>query len=244
MKPISLKNAALVTGLSSVLLLTGCLEDNDSDNDSDSSPEPITYSYEVTTVNLTTGQPLSPLAVIAHAQSYSAFTIGEPASSGLELMAEGGDNSQLIEEAITNGAFATVSGTGPVAPSGEDTLTFELTEQEAQTAVVSVTSMLVNTNDAFTLVSGSLSELAPGETMALNGLTYDSGTEANSEASNTIPGPADSGVGFDAARDDIADQVTMHGGVITVDDGLESSVLNETHRWDNPVVRVFVTRTE
>ena len=62
------------------------------------------------------------------------------------------------------------------------------------------------------------------------------------EAPGTIPGPADGGEGFNAARDDDADRVSMHGGVVSAMDGLITSVLTEQHRFDNPVVGVSVTR--
>jgi hypothetical protein len=105
--------------------------------------------------------------------------------------------------------------------------------------------MLVNTNDAFTGVTEvSLSGLELGESMTMNALSYDSGTEANSEALGTIPGPADGGEGFNSVRDDLADHVTLHSGAITMDDGLNTSVLTEAHRWDNPTARVTITRVQ
>jgi len=38
--------------------------------------------------------------------------------------------------------------------------------------------------------------------------------------------------------------VLVHAGVISVDDGLTTSALNESHRFDNPVVRITITRTQ
>ena len=75
---------------------------------------------------------------------------------------------------------------------------------------------------------------------------YDSGTEADSETAATIPGPATmgQGEGFNVARDDRADQVTMHPGVVTQDDGLPDSVLDSTHRFDNLVAKVTVKRVK
>jgi len=72
---------------------------------------------------------------------------------------------------------------------------------------------------------------------------YDSGTEANSEAVGTIPGPADDGTGFDAARNDV-DFVALHSGVVSQDDGLSSSVLTQAHRFDNPAIKLTITRTK
>ena len=105
--------------------------------------------------------------------------------------------------------------------------------------------MLVNTNDAITAAKNvSLNGMEVGESLSFTTLSYDTGTEANSEAAGTIPGPADGGEGFNAMRDDIADRITLHRGVITADDGMMQSVLGQNHRWDNPVLRVTITRTE
>ena len=86
----------------------------DSDNNRNQAPPPpppppAMASFDVTVTNLTNGQPMSPVAVIAHQAGYSVFTIGSPATVGLETMAEGGDNSMLIAEAD---ADASVISTG------------------------------------------------------------------------------------------------------------------------------------
>jgi hypothetical protein len=73
---------------------------------------------------------------------------------------------------------------------------------------------------------------------------WDAGTEANSEASGTIPGPADGGEGYNATRDDLVNFVAIHRGVISADDGLNSSILDESHRFDNPVARVMIERID
>ena len=102
--------------------------------------------------------------------------------------------------------------------------------------------MLVNTNDAFTGVSSySLEDLNVGESVVINTNAYDAGTEANSESAGTIPGPADSGEGFNALRDD-ADSVRMHMGVVSKDDGLTTSVLSAEAKFDNPVMRLRIRR--
>ncbi|NRA62778.1 MAG: hypothetical protein HRU25_18160, partial [Psychrobium sp.] len=55
------------------------------------------------------------------------------------------------------------------------------------------------------------------------------------------PGPVAMGTGFDAARDDI-NLVTMHAGVVSSDDGLMSSVLDQSHKFDSIVARVTIER--
>ncbi|WOJ94792.1 spondin domain-containing protein [Congregibacter variabilis] len=208
-------------------------------------PEPTTpasASFEVTVVNLSNAQPLSPIAVLAHGADQRLFTVGQAASQGLEMLAESGDNSELLAEID---ARATISGEAPLGPGATTTLTLELDSDDTNATLLSLASMLVNTNDAITALNGiDVSGLAVGDTLAFSTVAYDSGTEANDEAAGTIPGPADGGEGFNADRNDVADQVTMHGGVVTVDDGLNTSVLNQTHRFDNPVARVMIRRTQ
>jgi len=196
-------------------------------------PDPITpASFDVAATNLTLGQPLSPLAVLIHDSGQSVLRIGEAASAGLELLAEGGDNSELLAEIE---AVAEASGGAPVGPGSSETLTLELPDDQTDGLSLSVVSMLVNTNDAITGLHGiSLAGMAVGDSMTYSAVAYDAGTEANSELAGTIPGPADGGEGFNEMRDDVGDFVTMHPGVVTADDGLTLSVLNQMHRFDNP----------
>lgn len=221
-------------------ILTACSNGNNNNSD------PVTREYQINITNLTAGQPFSPLAIIAHTTGYSLFTIGQPASAGLELIAEGGSTTDLISEAEANSAvITTLSGTGPVAPGAQDSFTITVNENQASGLLLTTATMLVNSNDAFTALNGfSIDSMTVGDTLSVNTISYDSGTEANSELTGTMPGPADGGEGFNVIRDDIIDEVHMHSGVLTADDGLATSVLNELHRWDNPVARISVTRTQ
>lgn len=219
--------------------------DNDDNNPPPAAPA-VTFEYDVTVVNLTAAQPFSPVAIVAHEQSYQLFTVGEAATMGLENLAEGGSNSELLAEAQNDAAvMTTVGADSPLAPGASASFSFSVDESDAVNLKVSVVTMLVNSNDAITAARNiDVSSLAVDESITLSTISYDSGTEANSEAAGTMPGPADSGEGFNAARDDIADQVRGHPGIISMDDGLSSSVLTQLHRWDNPVARVRITRTQ
>ena len=224
----------------------------DSSNNAATSPPPppappaATATFEVTTINTTNAQPLSPVAVIAHADGYSLFTVGMPATSGLEILAEGGDNGALIADAAVNAAVVTTaSGAAPIPPAGSETLTITVAETDLPGLRLSHSTMLVNTNDAFSGVNGlMIGGLAVGESTTANSIAYDAGTEANSELATEIPGPVGGGEGFNAARNDRADQVSMHAGVVSRDDGFATSDLTNQHRFDNPVVRVRITRTD
>ncbi|MDZ7875452.1 MAG: spondin domain-containing protein [Rhizobium sp.] len=78
---------------------------------------------------------------------------------------------------------------------------------------VTLISMPVNTNDAFTGVSSiDLSKMAVGDVMTMDTVAYDAGTEKNAESASTIPGPAGGGEGFNPMRDDSPSIVSMHSG--------------------------------
>lgn len=219
----------------SCLTLVACDHD---DNDQMVEPEPVSYSYEVTVQNLTQAQPLSPVAVVLH-EDITLWSIGETASEAIEMMAEGGDNSEILaNEALLSGE----SGAGIIAPGDSESITVTVTDEPA--SYLSVATMLVNTNDAFVGITGqAMAALMVNESMALSLPVWDAGTEANSELAGTIPGPADGGEGFNSERDD-ADTLSFHSGVVSQDDGLTDSVLTSIHRFDNPAVRIIVTRLE
>jgi hypothetical protein len=104
--------------------------------------------------------------------------------------------------------------------------------------------MLANTNDAFTGIRNwNIGGLAVGDSNSIMARVYDAGTEANSETVDSMPGPAAMGEGFNVVRDDL-DRLTVHSGVVTADDGLLTSALNESHRWLGQAAKVMVTRTQ
>ena len=209
-------------------------------------PPPAMASFDVTVSNLTNAQPLSPVAVIAHLDGYTFFSVGTPVTAGFEEMAEEGDNAALLAEADAD-AMVTVTGSGaaPIGPAASETVTVETLESDLPGLRISVATMLVNTNDAFTgLNAMSVESMAVGDVVSVRGVAYDAGTEADTETAATIPGPAGGGEGFNAIRDDQADRVSMHSGVVSQDDGFAASDLSEQHRFDNPVVQISIERTD
>jgi len=236
--------------LSALTLLAGTLAACGGSDDNNVSEVIDTAStklmYEVTVKNGTLGQPFSPVAIVAHGTAYSAFKIGEPATVGLELLAEGGDNSGFIDEAkVAPSVYGTVSGTAPIGPGGSEVITLEVDSQFLPTLQMSVVSMLVNTNDAITALRGKdIANFEVGDEKTVRLISYDTGTEANTEAAGTIPGPVDGGEGFNATRDDVNNIVTGSASVVTADDGLATSILDHTHKWDHPVMTVSVKRVQ
>lgn len=242
-----LKKLPLATLVSSVLLLAACGDDKIVEVMKEVEvevpapvPTPVDFSYEITVSNLTNSQALSPVAVILHKQSH-VFSVGGIASLELEQMAEGGDNSSLLNWGF---ALASASGAAPIGPGASETMM--ITIQDVSDANLSVASMLVNTNDGFSgLDAWNVSQLAVGDSWTTNAFTYDAGTEANTEATGTIPGPADGSehAGFNTNRNDTG-YISMHPGVVSRDDGLSTSILTQAHKFDNPSVRIKVTRIE
>ncbi|GGP49346.1 spondin domain-containing protein [Shewanella saliphila] len=229
---------SLLAMLAATILLTAC-DDDDNDTVDETPPAAVMQTFTVTVTNLTANQPMSPVILAAHASDAMLWNAGEMASEAIEKMAEGGDTADIAALAVMT---SSVNGAGLIMPGMSETLT--LTLDEADVASVSLATMLVNTNDAFTGVNSySIAGMQVDASSSMKFMAYDAGTEANSEAKGTMPGPADGGEGFNAARDDV-DFVHIHPGVISMYDGLADSVLDASHRFDNPVLAVTITRTE
>ncbi len=196
------------------------------------------YQFEVTVTNLTYAQPMSPVTIALH-QSNNLWQIGESASTALELLAEGGDNSDILNLDYIN---ANSADSAPLPPGQSTTLQIATDTLEQQK--LSLISMMVNTNDGFTGLNAiDVAAMRVGDSMSYRTVSYDAGTEANMESMGTIPGPADGGEGFNAERNDV-DFVSMHPGVVGNDDGLTQSVLSYQHKFDNPLLAVSITRTQ
>ena len=201
-------------------------------------PAPVIYRYEISVTNLTHAQPMSPIAVVLHNEG-QLWQLGQPASNALEMLAESGDNSGVLAESMV---LAGQSGMGVLMSGMEETITVSI--ENTMPMMLSVATMLVNTNDAFSGINAmGLTNMEVGEIISMQTSSYDSGTEKNTELMSTIPGPAGGGEGFNEMRDDV-DFVTMHSGIVSQDDGLTQSVLTSAHRFDNPTLMITVTRME
>lgn len=217
-------------------------------------------AYSVVVTNLTHGQPMAPSAIVVHEPGYNIFVSGEPATLGLENLAEGGSPAMLIGEAQDSVWFLdAVNSAGVNGPGSATTVTTVLVpELDIDNVRLSVATMLIDTNDGFAGInSQDISNMNVGDTLTFLAPVWDSGTEANTETAATMPGPAATAAGgggdaagFDAARDDIVNAVRIHAGVVTNEnsldasmEGLATSVLNQSDRFDNPAARIVVTRT-
>ncbi|MBQ4799936.1 spondin domain-containing protein [Pseudoalteromonas sp. MMG006] len=237
------KKSALVLMLAGSLAACGDNDNNDPIEDQEPvvvvEPEPVVYEFTITFSNLTAGQPLSPLSVIAFDDT-APWQFGESASVGLEMIAESGANEEYLSD---ENALAAVSAEGAIGPGETTSVTISVDAQDVLN--LSFAAMLGNTNDAFTgLSSVDVSALEVGSSISRTTAAYDAGTEANTETADTVPGPAAGGEGFNEIRDDIADMITMHPGIVSNQDGLSTSALGAELKFDNPVSKIVITRTQ
>ncbi|WP_334313304.1 spondin domain-containing protein [Psychrosphaera algicola] len=181
MKPNLLKSISMAAVVSSALLISACSSDDDDDMMVVEMPVPVDVSYSITVTNLTYSQPFSPISIVLHDDG-QLWQIGESASVALEKLAESGDNSELFTQSVVT---ASMAGAGILMPGQSETVS--ITIEDNTTSLLSLATMLVNTNDAFTgLNSIPLADLGVGDSWSKMVGAYDAGTEANSESAGTM----------------------------------------------------------
>ncbi|NOY71911.1 MAG: hypothetical protein GXP14_05970 [Gammaproteobacteria bacterium] len=237
-KPNKIATLALI---GAILALQGCNDDDNNETENETTTATAKV-YRVVVSNLTHNQPFSPLASVIHNNGYHAYSLGSTADSALETLAEGGDNSALLSAADADSRVidtASGSSSSNIAPGANETLILEGLINDPRLTLV---TMPINTNDAFIALDAiDLSELVSGESLVLYARAYDAGTEGNSEAATDVPGQG--GEGFNTLRND-RDFVSIHPGIVSMDDGLTESALDQSHRFDNPAAKIVVTRTQ
>ena len=169
--------------------------------------------FQVMVTNLTSAQTFTPIMAASHREGVTLFTLGQPASTEIEEMAEAGDLSALETTLKANPDVLSVVDSGAVLPPGKSvTLTVEA---HGRFNHVSVTAMLIPTNDGFFAVNGELGPASPERTVTLFSPAYDAGTEADDELCVHIPGPPAvcSGEGFNPSREGDVNFVHIHSGI-------------------------------
>lgn len=206
----------------------------------------------VKVTNLTQSIAFTPLLITAHDDSIKLFELGQPATSELQAMAEGGAIDGLVAVAESAGATNLVNVAEGPLPAGMSAMTDSF--DTGDNGYLSLVAMLLPTNDGFVgLDSWPIPTVAGTYTIWLNG--YDAGTEANSElVSETggmpgTPGIPDAplfehGTGGTGVTADIPNgTVHIHPGNIGDEDetGGISDLTNNVHRWLNPVAKLEIT---
>lgn len=240
------------------LLLAGC--DGDiiqASDDARNSTNPAVAMqqerlYDVTIVNLTTGQPFSAGVVATHTGQADVYEVGQEASMGVKMIAEAGDPNPAAKELQGRTGFdhvmAFLKPIPPMnvptprdpAPTSPNTSRVRVTARPG-TDRLSVVTMLICTNDGFTGVDAVQlpTDFRP---VAFENQAYDARAEQNNERFELIVDPCQS-IG-PIKRPPDGNQLAPESGVIVAHPGIQGNgdLRREAHQWDNPVVRVIVQR--
>ncbi len=189
-----------------------------------------TSTYRVTIENLTPpgSQPMSPAGVAIHNRRTDVWSVGQPASAAVAAVAEDANLGIFVASyGQTPGVSAAfVGGAAPFAPGTSISFEFDATRRDR----ISLVSMLVNTNDAFT---GLDAVKLKNSTQVFEVGAYDAGTEANTELAADIPGQ-----GHPFVRAPEGGVVGSHAGIVGTPGGLDPAV----YGWDDPVARITIEK--
>ncbi len=195
----------------------------------------LAASYEVSIVNATHGQVITPPFVATHNARVSLFQLGQPAPDFLAPLAEDGDSSAVVSAAeATPDVHGVATGEGPILPGESLTLSIEADDGFP---LLTVAAMLATSNDAFLAVHSM--PLPTGDTpVSLGASVYDAGSETNTESCLTIPGPP---CGSPGSRDTAGAEgfVHVHNGIHGIGD-----LAPESYDWRNPGAYVTVRRID
>jgi hypothetical protein len=218
----------LMLVLSTALLATALVAGTARADDDDDGDDDAARTWTVTVANLTPAgsQPLSPPLFVIHTRKADVWSVGEIASHGVAAIAEDANNA-VLESALpqVQGVKSVFTGMGGPIPSGQSR-TYTV-QTEGRFNRLSLLTMLVNTNDAFTGLDSLRARAATLTTMA-----YDAGSERNNELMSHIPGPC---CNNPFVRDPEGALIRPHEG-ITGRGQLSPAVYD----WSDPVARITI----
>ncbi len=210
---------------------------------------PPIKTYDVTIMNMTSGQPLTPPVVATHRRPVDVFEVGEPASFEVKEIAENGNVTPLADALAANKhvfeskVVPSPIGPPPILPGGM--LNFQITASPPA-KYLSFVSMLICTNDGFTGLDAKRLPKKVGNSVSVMIGAYDAGTEMNTEDyADIVPpcqglvGPPSGDPGTGTSDPALAEGgvITSHPGVVGGDD-LQLGI----HDWTDPVAKVVITR--
>jgi len=193
-----------------------------------------TALYEVTITNVTRGEIFTPIMVATHNRNFKLFKAGEAASKELESLAESG-NTKPLSDFLTQSkqALQVVTTAGPLLAGKSVVVQIKANKRFP---LITVTSMLVPSNDAFFAVKGVHVPRA-GRTRKFYSPAYDAGSEYNDELCVSIPGPPFICQGEGVSQASGEGYVHIHGGIHGIGD------LNAAqHDWRNPVAMITIRK--
>lgn len=190
--------------------------------------------YHVTVTNITDGQPQTPWIVATHSGTVSAFEVGQPASAGLQSVAENGGVPDLVAELSGVVYDAAVAGSAPIAPHSSASAYVTSGPGARKLTVV---GMLICTNDGFAGLNSVTLNRSGSQTFY--GYAYDAGTEINTQDYEDLVPPCD-GLG----QTGMTNPALAEGGVVHPHAGITDTgdLDPAVHGWTGPVIEVVVER--
>jgi len=189
--------------------------------------------YAVTVTNLTRGETFTPIMVATHTKGTHVFKLGKAASPELAAIAEGGDFGPLSTQLMGSGVAYDVATNGALlAPGDSTTIMVKMAKHFDR---VTVTSMLIPTNDAFVAVNGVKGPKKNHHKVVMSP-TYDAGSEANDELCANMPGPVCGGEGGSPNAGGEG-YVHIHAGIHGI-----GNLSSADFDWRNPSARIVIKR--
>ena len=183
----------------------------------DASGDQEDRTYRITVNNITDGQYFTPVNVAGH-DGNRLFQNNREASSGIQAVAENGDVDALVQEWTAAGLDNVVVGDAPIQHGQSATAVFSTKESR-----YSLVSMIICTNDGFGGVNSRRLPNRIGQTTTDQILSYDAGTEINTELNaDIVPAPFCEGNGIGTGESDPAlaenGRIRGHRGIRGVGD--------------------------
>ena len=213
---------ALATSLLLTAPLTGVWAQSSGNNN---------LMYEVTVTNITRGSFFTPILVASHRPGVELFALGQPASTELAILAEGGDTMPLDQTLLGNSNVVDTGHSDGLLGPGQS-VTVRVSAGNANR--ISLAAMILPTNDGFIALNGVAIPRSGSQTFIVNG--YDAGSEPNDELCVSIPGPQCGGEGGSPGTGGEG-FVHIHAGIHGIGD-LQAA----DYDWRNPMASVTVQK--
>lgn len=182
------------------------------------------------------GQPMTPAAILVHSNHFSFFTQGRPSSKEVWLIAEDGDTSLALSLPQRN-KDVQFALRGPRLRQGQSGSVDINIPKLVNGMQLSLVSMLSRTNDAFVGIRNVLLPTGLNQSIQIDGLAWDAGSEYNSESCRHIP-----------CVNHRIRMVTGAEGVIQIHKGIQgiADLSRAQDGWpsDNKIANIRITRIQ